>query len=154
MRDNINWKVWGYDQLLVEEPEYCLRKLYVERLASCSLHMHGKIKETLYLEYGYILLEHNGNTVPMEPGMSVTIGPGEMHRIKAMEPSLLFEISTGRNDVDIIVKEHGKEGNYDRNFTERSGRINEELVGFGFLQARIPSKAGPMVGDSRHEHHV
>jgi mannose-6-phosphate isomerase-like protein (cupin superfamily) len=100
-------KVWGKEEILVNEPEYCCKKLHLTKQYRCSIHYHEVKKETFILEYGLVFLEIASRHRPealivMWPGMSITIEQGECHRFTGIEDSMFIEVSTHDDPEDSI----------------------------------------------------
>ncbi len=102
-------KVWGKEVLLVNEPEYCSKKLIIKKRASGSLHYHPVKKETFILVSGKVHLEYGDKDVILKVGsMPVTILPRTPHRFKGLQRSVILEVSTHHEDNDIIRLEMSK----------------------------------------------
>lgn len=104
-------KVWGCEEILVNEPEYCLKKLYLKQQYRCSIHHHLVKKETFILKEGLVLVElSNGNSdkfpfklvILSKPGDSVTILPSIDHRFTGIMDSTFLEVSTHDRQEDSI----------------------------------------------------
>ena len=94
-------KLWGYELLLIDEPEYCLKVLYLEKGAYSSLHYHRFKKETLFSMTGKILLEVEGKQFQLRDiSKPVTILPNQKHKFTGLQDSLIVEMSTQRDDTD------------------------------------------------------
>jgi mannose-6-phosphate isomerase-like protein (cupin superfamily) len=97
-------KGWGYELWIANSPLYCGKVLVFNAGKACSMHFHLLKHETFFLESGRISVEilEDGvlSTRHMEPGDSMEIPPGTMHRIWATEASRLFEFSTQHFETD------------------------------------------------------
>lgn len=100
-------KVWGYEEIRANEPEYCGKVLVIKPGYRCSLHYHKIKKETFSVLDGSVLLEQRDiRGVPFEevlyPGDSRTIWPGTQHRFQSAtnSPASLLEFSTHHEDSD------------------------------------------------------
>ena len=94
-------KLWGYELLLIDEPEYCLKVLYLEKGAYSSPHYHTFKKETLYSMSGGIQLEVEGKQFYLRDiSKPVTILPNQKHKFTGLQDSLIVEMSTQRDDTD------------------------------------------------------
>jgi quercetin dioxygenase-like cupin family protein len=47
--------------------------------------------ETMYLQSGRLLYHLNGQEFEMRPGECITVRPGDVHRITALEDSVILE---------------------------------------------------------------
>jgi mannose-6-phosphate isomerase-like protein (cupin superfamily) len=104
-------KIWGCEDILVNEQEYCFKKLYIQQQYRCSIHHHEVKKETFILDSGMVLLELGNKGVasfPYElvvlskPGDQVTILRGIDHRFTGIVDSVILEISTHDFQEDSI----------------------------------------------------
>jgi mannose-6-phosphate isomerase-like protein (cupin superfamily) len=104
-------KVWGREEILVEEPQYTLKRLVIIPGMRSSLHYHPVKKETFVLESGVVHVELDlpkESLVLMEsPTVEiVTIEPGRPHRFwtpkGCQKPGTLLEVSTRHSDEDVV----------------------------------------------------
>jgi mannose-6-phosphate isomerase len=94
-------KPWGREIWYAHEDRYAGKVLEVTKGHALSLQKHAKKMETLYLQSGRILFHFNGTDFEMEPGKCITIRPGDVHRMEALEDSVFLEVSTPELD-DVI----------------------------------------------------
>jgi mannose-6-phosphate isomerase len=92
-------KPWGYELLWAHTPRYAGKMFFVKKGHRLSLHYHEKKDETLYIYEGKVLLEiegKNGRLVQSEAhdGHCFRIPPRTKHRMKAIEDTFIFEVST------------------------------------------------------------
>lgn len=103
-RSEIYQKVWGREEWVANNKDYCGKLLIVKKKFRCSTHYHKIKKETFYLQSGLIFLEveENGNFVHyiMRKGDSYNIQPYQKHRFSAIEDSVIFEFSTQHFEDD------------------------------------------------------
>lgn len=101
-------KSWGYEDVIHNDEKYCSKILFFKHGNSGSLHFHLKKTESWFLQKGEITVTTiNQETLKrdvfvMRPGDALTILPGQMHRVYAMEDSTIFESSTQHDDNDTI----------------------------------------------------
>ncbi|MCX6010873.1 MAG: cupin domain-containing protein [Chloroflexi bacterium] len=99
-------KPWGFELLFAQTPKYAGKLIFVKKGHRLSLQYHEKKDETMYFHQGKALLEieDDGQMVPvmLEPGQSIRIPPHTRHRLKALEDSTIFEVSTP--ELDDIVR--------------------------------------------------
>jgi mannose-6-phosphate isomerase len=99
-------KPWGFELLFALTPQYAGKLIFVRQGHRLSLQYHRTKDETLYLHQGKVLLEieQGGRMTPQkfETGQSLRILPGTKHRLKALEDTTLFEVST--TELDDVVR--------------------------------------------------
>jgi D-lyxose ketol-isomerase len=102
-------KLWGSEEWLVNEPEYCMKILRLEPGFQSSLHYHRKKKETFILHAGACKLqlinrEGDSKIEELKIGHPVTIKPGKAHRFWALlgGPCVVWEVSTHHDDTDVV----------------------------------------------------
>ncbi len=102
-------KVWGVEVIHVNEPEYCLKTLILNKGATCSLHYHPIKKETFIIQRGKVRMELNGETwIVDKHSPPITITTGSAHRFTGIKDSILLEISTHHDDKDVVRIEPSK----------------------------------------------
>jgi mannose-6-phosphate isomerase-like protein (cupin superfamily) len=101
-------KKWGYEEIIVNEPEYCGKRITVcGRFAGPGFHKHLEKKETFLVTEGAIMLQIKGELAIREelltPGITITLGPGIWHRFYGQEEvNRFYEFSTHDEPVDTI----------------------------------------------------
>ena len=109
-------KPWGYELLFALTDKYAGKMLYVKQGHRLSLQYHEKKEETLYVYEGKVLIEiegENGELVQkeMNAGDSFHVSPMTKHRMKAIEDTMFFEVSTPElDDVVRLSDDYGREG--------------------------------------------
>ena len=101
-RPRIVEKPWGREIWWAHEDRYAGKILIVNRGHILSLQKHERKKETLFLQSGRAIFHLNGDDYPMEPGSSVTVNPGDVHRMEAVEDAVFLEVSTP--ELDDVVR--------------------------------------------------
>ncbi len=106
-------KPWGFELLFALTPNYAGKLIFVKKGHRLSLQYHQKKDETIYMHQGKVLLEieEGGQMVPKTflPGQSVRILPRTRHRLKAIEDTTLFEVSTTElEDVVRLEDDYGR----------------------------------------------
>lgn len=100
----ISPKVWGHEEWIINEAEYCGKKLVFKAGYRCSLHYHKIKDETWYVTYGKVLVEVIDGDKKIERIMTVgdaqQIKPGVVHRISALTNAEVIEFSTHHMEED------------------------------------------------------
>jgi quercetin dioxygenase-like cupin family protein len=101
----IHEKVWGFEEWIVNTPDYCGKRLVLNKGWRCSMHHHRLKDETFYVAYGVVRLEtetFEGErmTHRLGAGGSLRIEPGTWHRFTGVTDAVMFEFSTHHEDDD------------------------------------------------------
>ena len=94
-------KPWGREVWYANESEYAGKILEVTKGHALSLQKHERKKETMYLLSGRLMYHLNGVDFEMNEGECLTVNPGDIHRVEALEDSIILEVSTPHLD-DLI----------------------------------------------------
>jgi mannose-6-phosphate isomerase-like protein (cupin superfamily) len=94
-------KPWGREIWYGDEAEYAGKVLEVTRGHILSLQKHERKKETMYLWSGRVRYHLNGVDFELAPGGCLTINPGDVHRVEALDDSVILEVSTPHLD-DVV----------------------------------------------------
>ena len=110
-------KPWGYELIWAESEHYVGKLLFVRAGHALSLQFHTVKDETVYVHEGSVQWEigEPGATVHdseiVGPGVSFRIRPGTIHRMTAIEDTLLVEVSTPQlGDVVRLEDRYGRAG--------------------------------------------
>jgi quercetin dioxygenase-like cupin family protein len=99
-------KPWGYELRWAKTDRYVGKILHVEAGHALSLQYHDRKDETIHLYAGKMLfeIEQNGTLTKrtMEPGESVHVTPGTVHRMTAIDDCDILEVSTP--ELDDVVR--------------------------------------------------
>ena len=95
-------KPWGREIWYAHTDRYAGKVLEVTQVHLLSLQKHLVKHETLYLLSGRIRLTIDGDVVDWLPETAVTIAPGTVHRMEAVQDSVLLEVSTP--ELDDVVR--------------------------------------------------
>lgn len=95
-------KPWGREIWWAQDARYAGKILEIRRGHILSLQKHEVKKETLYLQSGRVNFHLNGREFSLAVGRSITVHPGDIHRIEALEDSVLLEVSTP--ELDDLVR--------------------------------------------------
>lgn len=98
-------KPWGQEIWLAFEDEYAGKILEVKKGARLSYQYHENKKETLYVFKGKMKLTHDGGDVLLTEGQSITLHPGDKHRIEALSDLKIIEVSTSHLDDLIRIED-------------------------------------------------
>jgi len=114
-------KPWGEEHWLAHTDRYAAKMLIVRKGKRLSLQYHERKHETQYIEAGrvrYMLGSRDDPShlleVIAEPGTTIDLPPGAIHRMEALEDARIFEVSTP--DLDDVVRledDYGREGTSD-----------------------------------------
>lgn len=95
-------KPWGREIWYAHEDRYAGKILEVTRGHALSLQKHERKQETMYLLSGLVLYHMNGQDFEFRPGQCLTVRPGDVHRMTALEDSVMLEVSTP--ELDDVVR--------------------------------------------------
>lgn len=95
-------KVWGEEEVIVNNPMYCGKLLKIRKGAKSSLHYHKEKHETFYVLSGGVTLEMDHYSVNLYPAQSAVIAPDCAHRFEGLEDSVIIEFSTHHSDDDVV----------------------------------------------------
>lgn len=100
-------KPWGWELLWAHAETYVGKLLHVRAGHALSLQFHNEKDESWYVLEGRAELEMGapGDPIPASevvgPGAAFRIRPGTVHRVRAVEDTLILEVSTPHLD-DIV----------------------------------------------------
>jgi mannose-6-phosphate isomerase-like protein (cupin superfamily) len=104
-------KPWGREIWYAVEERYAGKILEVSAGFALSLQKHERKQETMYLQSGRVRYHFNGADFEMHPGDCITVNPGDVHRIEALEDTVLLEVSTPElDDVIRLDDRYGRTG--------------------------------------------
>ncbi len=110
-------KPWGYEIIWAESEQYVGKILFVRAGQALSLQFHTVKDETVYVHEGKVQWEigdPGATTLDVEvvgPGASFRIRPGTIHRMTAIEDTLMLEVSTPQlDDVVRLEDRYGRAG--------------------------------------------
>jgi mannose-6-phosphate isomerase-like protein (cupin superfamily) len=108
-------KPWGWELIWAHSDRYCGKQLFVREGHALSLQFHKQKDETIYVHEGRVEFEigEAGSTLPAKevvgPGTAFRLRPGTIHRMRALEDSLMLEVSTPElDDVVRLEDEYGR----------------------------------------------
>ena len=100
-------KPWGWELIWARTEQYVGKLLFVRAGHSLSLQFHNQKDESWYVQEGRASVEMGvpGDPVAeseiVAPGAAFRIRPGTVHRVRALEDTLILEVSTPQLD-DIV----------------------------------------------------
>ena len=113
-------KPWGHEEIFaLVEGSYVGKLLFVSAGESLSMQYHHVKDETIALVSGLVEIDLGDSAdtlraVTLSPGDSVHVTPGMLHRLRAVEDSVLVEASTAapgwREDVVRLEDRYGRLG--------------------------------------------
>ena len=110
-------KPWGWELLWARANTYVGKLLFVRADQSLSLQFHNEKDESWYVLEGRAQIEMGapGDPLPASevvgPGAAFRIRPGTVHRVAALEDTLILEVSTPH--LDDIVRLEDRYGRAD-----------------------------------------
>jgi quercetin dioxygenase-like cupin family protein len=101
-------KPWGKETWLCVEDEYAGKILEIKKGHRTSMQHHKKKKESIYVLSGTLRIETKKGEKVVKKGETVTLNPGDRHRLCADEDVILIEVSTP--ELDDVVREEDDYG--------------------------------------------
>jgi len=100
-------KPWGHELVYASTDRYVGKVLFIRSGEQLSLQFHRRKDEVIYIHAGRVELEvgEPGRTPDVEvvgPGHAFRFRPGTVHRWRALEDTVVLEVSTP--DVDDVVR--------------------------------------------------
>jgi mannose-6-phosphate isomerase len=109
-------KPWGYELLWALTDRYCGKLIFVRAGQALSLQFHRVKDEAWYVQEGRAKLElaAPGEAVTeaevVAPGVALHFRPGTVHRLTALEDTVILEVSTPEiEDVVRLEDRYGRE---------------------------------------------
>ena len=112
-------KPWGWELVFAETEAYVGKLLFVRAGEALSLQYHAVKDESWLVREGRAILELGAvgeelEPVEIEPGDAFRLGPGTVHRVTALEDTLVLEVSTPElDDVVRVEDRYGRAGTTD-----------------------------------------
>ncbi|MGI8861533.1 MAG: cupin domain-containing protein [Gaiellaceae bacterium] len=110
-------KPWGWELIWAEAEQYVGKLLFIRAGEALSLQYHEVKDESWLVHEGRARLElgRRGDdeldVVEVGPGEALRCPPGTVHRLTALEDTLIVEVSTPHlDDVVRIEDRYGREG--------------------------------------------
>lgn len=99
-------KPWGKEEVVEINDRYMMKRLTMWKGHRCSLQFHNKKRETIYVLDGQLRIYYGPTENDLQSriftaGETLTLAPGTVHRMEAVEDSLYLEASTPEMD-DVV----------------------------------------------------
>ena len=103
-------KPWGQEEVLEINGCYMVKRLTMHQGHRCSLQYHENKRETIYVLEGQLRILTGPSPEQLQariygPHQSVTIEPGLLHRMEAVDNCVYLESSTPQMDDVIRIKD-------------------------------------------------
>lgn len=95
-------KPWGREIWWAVTDRYLGKRIEVRAGHALSLQFHRRKLETLYVLSGRARFHVDGKDWEPQTGSALTLPPGTVHRVEAIDDLVLFEVSTP--DPDDVVR--------------------------------------------------
>ncbi|MFH1725956.1 MAG: phosphomannose isomerase type II C-terminal cupin domain [Elusimicrobiota bacterium] len=105
---------WGRYEILLEEPDYKVKRITVLPGKRLSYQKHAKRREQWTVVRGKALVTLDGQEIPLLPGESVKIPLGAAHRVEnpGGEDMVFIEVQTGsyfgEDDIVRLEDDYGR----------------------------------------------
>jgi mannose-6-phosphate isomerase-like protein (cupin superfamily) len=111
-------KPWGEERWLAHTGNYAGKLLLIKKGHRLSLQYHERKHEVQYVDSGRLKYTLGSDSQPrvlreviVEAGSVVTLPPGAVHRMEALEDSRVFEVSTPElDDLVRLDDDYGRAG--------------------------------------------
>jgi mannose-6-phosphate isomerase len=99
-------KPWGFELVFAATERYCGKVIFVKAGEELSLQFHRSKDETIFVQSGRAEFEIGdpGGTLDVEvvaPGRAFHLAAGTVHRVRAIEDTVLLEVSTPETE-DVV----------------------------------------------------
>jgi len=97
-------KLWGYEEILVNNEKYCAKFLYLNPGFQSSFHYHREKDETFLVLEGSCELSTPEELLVLRKGQSYRLFPGASHSFSAADgkPCVILEVSTPHKEEDVV----------------------------------------------------
>jgi mannose-6-phosphate isomerase-like protein (cupin superfamily) len=100
-------KPWGKEEVIEINDRYMVKKLTMLKGHRCSLQYHNVKRETIYVLSGQLRIYYGLSNDKLEsrvfePDETITVTPGMVHRMEAVQDSVYLEAST--SEIDDVVR--------------------------------------------------
>jgi mannose-6-phosphate isomerase-like protein (cupin superfamily) len=109
-------KPWGYELMFAATDRYCGKVIFVKAGEQLSLQFHREKDETIYMQSGRAEFEIGDPGGPLDvevvgPGRAFHLRAGTVHRVRALEDTVLLEVSTP--EIEDVVRLEDRYGRAD-----------------------------------------
>ncbi len=99
-------KPWGQEEVIENNDRYMVKKLTMWKGHRCSLQFHNQKQETIYVLSGRLKIYTGASPHELlervyQAHETITLTPGVIHRMEAVEDSVYLEASTPEMD-DVV----------------------------------------------------
>lgn len=103
-------KPWGHEEWWAVTDKYVGKILYIKNGHRLSLQYHKLKEETMRVLSGKLTFVLDNETMTLEPGQSVHVKPGQVHRMEARDGDVyVVEVSTPEvHDVVRVEDDFGR----------------------------------------------
>lgn len=103
-------KPWGQEEVIEINPKYMVKRLTMLAGHRCSLQYHNIKRETIYVLSGRLKIISGTKADSLtekiyNPGESVTIPTGVIHRMEGVDDAVYLESSTPEMDDVVRLKD-------------------------------------------------
>tara|TARA_B100000963_G_C22296028_1_gene523500 strand:+ start:307 stop:651 length:345 start_codon:yes stop_codon:yes gene_type:complete len=103
-------KPWGKEEILQINSKYMVKRLTMYKGHRCSLQYHLKKIETIFVLKGKLNIlsgkdKDSLESVIYKDGQFITLFPGDIHRMEAIEDCIYLEASTPEIDDVVRIKD-------------------------------------------------
>ena len=108
-------KPWGAEEIIEINEKYMVKKLTMKVDHRCSLQYHEKKRETIFVLSGKLRVIYGETletliTTELDPGDTLTLLPGIIHRMEGASDAIYLEASTPEmEDVIRISDDYNRE---------------------------------------------
>ena len=107
---------WGYELMFAATDRYCGKVIFVKAGEQLSLQFHREKDETIYVQSGRAEFEIGDPGGPLDvevvgPGRAFHVRAGTVHRVRALEDTVLLEVSTP--EIEDVVRLEDRYGRAD-----------------------------------------
>jgi mannose-6-phosphate isomerase len=110
-------KPWGYELVYAATDRYCGKIIFIRAGGELSLQFHRTKDETIYIHSGRVEFEIGDPGKPIDveviaPGRAFHLAPGTVHRLRALEDTVILEVSTP--ELDDVVRLEDRYGRVEK----------------------------------------
>jgi len=109
-------KPWGGELVFTRNSKVTVKLLKIEQGQETSLQSHRHRDEDWYVMKGKVRIQYGNSpkerldTIVLNKGGGITIARGMLHRVTAIDDTLILEVSRGEFDDNDIIRYEDKYG--------------------------------------------